>query len=265
MSRLEQAIGAIHELDELAMRRTLLNRLHPVAKLVATLAFLVTVLSFPKYALSGVLGMGVYPLFCYQLADLPLIKGVQRFKNIAILLLALGLANVYFDTAPLLQLAGISLSGGWISLAVLLFKGLWSFLAVYLLIATTGMEQICYALQCLHLPRVLIVTLLLTYRYLILLLKEGSRISAAYALRAPDSRGIAYQAWGTLLGQLLLRSIDRAQLVYESMALRGFDGTFRLSGRSGVGCSSLLFAVLSVLVCLLLRVFPVFELLGSLL
>ena len=127
------------------------------------------------------------------------------------------------------------------------------------------MEQICYALQCLHLPRVLIVTLLLTYRYLILLLKEGSRISAAYALRAPDSRGIAYQAWGTLLGQLLLRSIDRAQLVYESMALRGFDGTFQLSGRAGVGRSSLLFAVLSVLVCLLLRVFPVFELLGSLL
>ena len=191
MSRLEQAIGAIHELDELAMRRTLLNRLHPLAKLVATLAFLVTVLSFPKYALSGVLG----------------IKGVQRFKNIAILLLALGLANVYFDTAPLLQLAGISISGGWVSLAVLLFKGLWSFLAVYLLIATTGMEQICYALQCLHLPRVLIVTLLLTYRYLILLLKEGSRISAAYALRAPDSRGIAYQAWGTLLGMRAWRCV----------------------------------------------------------
>lgn len=73
MSRLEQAIGAIYELDELAMRRTLLNCLHPVAKLVVTFVFLVTVLSFPKYALSGVLGMGVYPLFCYQLADLPLV------------------------------------------------------------------------------------------------------------------------------------------------------------------------------------------------
>ena len=36
------------------------------------------------------------------------------------------------------------------------------------------------------------VVLLLTYRYLILLLQEGSRMSAAYALRAPYSKGIAF-------------------------------------------------------------------------
>lgn len=63
----------------------------------------------------------------------------------------------------------------------------------------------------------MVVVLLLTYRYLILLLQEGSRMSAAYALRAPYSKGIAFNAWGTLVGQLLLRSIDRAQTVYESM------------------------------------------------
>lgn len=264
MSKLDNAIGAIHELDELAARRTLLGELHPVAKLVATLVYLVIVLSFPRYALSGVLGMGVYPLFCYQLADLPLLKGVQRFKNIAILLLCLGLANVYFDTQTVLSFAGLAVSGGWLSLVVLLLKGLWSFLAVYLLIATTGMEQICYALQCLHFPRVLIVTLLLTYRYLMLLLQEGSRISAAYALRAPDSKGIAYKAWGALLGQLLLRSIDRAQVVYESMSLRGFEGTFHLQCKVRAG-GSWLFLLVSVLVCALLRVFPVFEVLGRML
>ena len=42
----------------------------------------------------------------------------------------------------------------------------------------------------------------------------------AYALRAPGEKGIHFRAWGSLLGQLLLRSVDRAQLVYESMLLR---------------------------------------------
>ena len=30
-----------------------------------------------------------------------------------------------------------------------------------------------------------------------------------------------------MVGMLLLRSIDRAQIVYESMLLRGFDGEFK--------------------------------------
>lgn len=264
MSKLDSAIAIIHELDELALRRTLVNRLHPLAKLIATLIFLVTVLSFNKYALSGVLGMGIYPLFLYQLADLSLWQGVKRFKTVAVLLLGLGLANVYFDMQIATQIFGISISGGWLSLCVLLLKGLWSFLAVCLLIATTGMEQICYALQLLHLPKVMVVVLLLTYRYLVLLLQEGSRISAAYTLRAPYSKGIEVRAWGTLLGQLLLRSVDRAQLVYESMSLRGFDGTFYIQSTAH-GYSAWLFVMLSFLFCLIFRLLPVFEILGRLL
>lgn len=134
---------------------------------------------------------------------------------------------------------------------------------MYFLIATTGMEQICYALQLLHLPKVMSVVLLLTYRYLILLLQEGSRMSAAYALRAPHSKGIAFNAWGTLVGQLLLRSIDRAQTVYESMALRGFDGTFYLQ-RAADGKGALAFVLLSLGFCLVFRLLPVFAILGSL-
>ena len=30
------------------------------------------------------------------------------------------------------------------------------------------------------------------------------------------------------MGQMLLRSMDRAEVIYESMCLRGFDGVFRL-------------------------------------
>ena len=71
---------------------------------------------------------------------------------------------------------------------MLVVKGVLCFLAVYLLIATTGMERVCAALRQLHVPRVLVTTILLTYRYIVLLLQEGNRISTAYALRAPGRR-----------------------------------------------------------------------------
>ena len=145
---------------------------------------------------------------------------------------------------------------------MLLAKGLFCFLAVWVLIASTGMESVCAALQQLHCPRVLTTTILLIYRYIVLLLQEGIRIATAYALRAPGQKGIQFRAWGSLLGQLLLRSIDRAQLVYESMQLRGFAGSFPPGQKKHGGW---LFLAVTVFYCAVFRAVPVFELAGRLL
>ena len=58
--------------------------------------------------------------------------------------------------------------------------------------------------------------------------EEADRIMTAYKLRAPHQNGIHYSAWGTLVGMWLIRSMDRAGIVYESMLLRGFKGDFDL-------------------------------------
>lgn len=112
----------------------------------------------------------------------------------------------------------------------LMLKGIFAVLASYLLVATTTLEQICYALQLLHVPRIIVTQLLLTGRYLTLLLAEVNRTTQAYALRAPNQKGVHYKVWGSLTGQLLLRSIDRANELYESMALRGYTGDFGYLG-----------------------------------
>ena len=152
------------------------------------------------------------------------------------------------------------------ALLVLVVKGVLCFLAVYLLIATTGMERVCAALRQLHVPQVLVTTILLTYRYIVLLLQEGNRISTAYALRAPGEKGIHFRAWGSLLGQLLLRSVDRAQLVYESMMLRGYgwrdDPAPTRQPQKGSAAGTVFF-VATLMYCILFRVIPIFELLGQ--
>ena len=152
-----------------------------------------------------------------------------------------------------------------ISMATLMLKGAFAVLASYLLILTTSMESICYALRLLHVPKIMVTMVLLIYRYVIVLLKEAERISQAYSMRAPDQKGIHYRAWGTLLGQLMLRSIDRAQTVYESMLLRGFDGSFRLSKKQKMDRRSAVYLAGWLGIVVLLRYVSVFKLAGSLL
>lgn len=109
----------------------------------------------------------------------------------------------------------------------------------------------------------LTTTILLIYRYIVLLLQEGIRIATAYALRAtPGKRASSSGRGAQLLGQLLLRSIDRAQLVYESMQLRGFAGAFPPGQKKHGGW---LFLAVTVFYCAVFRAVPVFELAGRLL
>ena len=236
MDRLHRAIKNVHRLDDLAARGTALTRLPPLPKLLAVLVYLCVTLSFQKYALTGLLGMALWPILLYEIDDLSIVKTLRQCWAV-------------------------------VALLVLVVKGVLCFLAVYLLIATTGMERVCAALRQLHIPRVLVTTILLTYRYIVLLLQEGNRISTAYALRAPGEKGIHFRAWGSLLGQLLLRSVDRAQLVYESMMLRGYgwrdDPAPTRQPQKGSAAGTVFF-VATLMYCILFRVIPIFELLGQL-
>jgi cobalt/nickel transport system permease protein len=99
-------------------------------------------------------------------------------------------------------------------------------LAALLLLATTGMNKIAAALQKLHMPQIFIMQLLLTYRYISVLMGEASRVYYAYTLRAPNQKGISSKVWGSLIGLLLLRTYDRASRLYQAMKLRGFENQF---------------------------------------
>ena len=58
------------------------------------------------------------------------------------------------------------------------------------------------------------------------MLEEVGIMTNAYHLRAPGQRGIRVDAWGSFLGQLILRSMDRSQMIYQAMCLRGFTGKY---------------------------------------
>ena len=147
----------------------------------------------------------------------------------------------------------------------LIMKGIFSVLASYLLIATTSIDSLCYALRLLRLPKALMTQFMLTYRYITVLLEEVNRITQAYALRAPNQKGVHFRAWGSLAGQLLLRSVDRANEVYESMLLRGYRGDYQyMKDRIAVRWQDLAYLVFWMVIFVLFRRYPVIWIVGGL-
>ena len=229
MSKIGTAIYEIHHMDTIASREQWVNQIHPLVKLVLTIGYIAVTVSFHKYNLVGLIGMLVYPLSMFLLADLSIKDSIKRLRIVLPLVCFVGIWNPFFDHT-FVFLGDVCIRGGVVSMLTLMIKGLFSVLASYLLIATTSIEKICYALRLLRVPKLVVTQILLTYRYITLLLGEVNQMTQAYALRAPNQKGIHCKAWGSLTGQLLLRSVDRANEVYESMLLRGYQGEFGYLG-----------------------------------
>ena len=66
------------------------------------------------------------------------------------------------------------------------------------------------------------------YRYLFVLVDEASRLVRARSLRAVGNEGGGLKIFGSLVGHLLLRTLDRAQRIYLAMCCRGFDGRIQI-------------------------------------
>ena len=254
MDRLSHAQVQFREMDELAKGTSLVHRLHPLCKLAITISYILIVVSFDKYALSALAIMVFYPVVMFQMADIPMRACFYKLRFVLPLVCAVGLANPFMDHTPMVWIGTFLVTGGVISMLTLMVKGCLALLASFLLVATTPIEGLCAALRSIHVPAVLTTLLLLIYRYMGVMMEEASIMMQAYSLRAPGQKGVHISAWGSFLGQLLLRSMDRAQELYNSMVLRGFKGEFYYS--DGLACSP--GSVLATGVCIVCFLFARF-------
>lgn len=264
MSKISRAWSELQEMDQLSAQASPVHRLSPLTKLLVTLAYIFCVVSYGKYSLSGLTAMVLYPVLAFQLGGIPVGTCFHKLRFVLPLVCAVGILNPFFDRAPVLEIGGVAVTGGVISMVTLIMKGVFALMASFLLIATTPIDRLCAALRRLHVPSVLVTLLLLTCRYVSVMLREVSVMTEAYALRAPGQRGIHISAWGSFLGQLLLRSMDRAGELYQSMELRGFRGEFHYAEDSRAGWGDLLWSAGWLCFFLLARLVDLPRLLGDL-
>ena len=264
MNKMQKALAELSEMDELAAMRSPVHRLHPGAKLITTIAYIMITLSFGKYDLPGLVPMVLWPAMMFSLSGVKVRTCFYKLRIVLPLVMAVGLFNPFFDRQTILTIGNIAISGGVISMITLMLKGVFSLMASFLLMATTKIDSLCAALRKLHVPAILVSLLQLTYRYVGVMTEELAVMTDAYHLRAPGQKGIHISAWGSFLGQLLLRSMDRAQELYSSMILRGYHEHFHYADIERFRGRDALYMLVSILLFVLLRYGNISQLVGGL-
>lgn len=229
MSNIMNSLYNMRHLDDLARKETSIHRLHPFVKLITTVAFLTVVISFERYEISNLLPFFFYPVIIFTFSELPLAPVLKRIVIVEPFIIGIGILNPLFDQQTVI-LGGAAVSRGWITFFSIFIKCGLTVTAAILLVATTGMDKLAAALRMLKIPRIFVLQLLLTYRYISVLAEEVVRMLRAYTLRAPQQKGIHRSVWGSFAGQLILRTFERAQRVYQAMCIRGFTGEYNTGG-----------------------------------
>lgn len=263
MTNMNNSLNNMRLLDDLARKETSIHRIHPLIKLLITVVYLTVVVSFARYEIAGLLPFIFYPVLIFAFAEIPVGAILKRLLLVTPFIVGIGILNPVFDHQQVVVF-GLAISRGWLTFLAILLKSGLTVTVSLLLIATTGMDRLAAALRMLKVPKIFVLQLLLTYRYISVLLEEVSRMMRAYSMRAPRQKGIHRSAWGSFAGQLILRTFDRGQRVYQSMNLRGFTGEYHTGDIAKIRAKDLAYLAGWSLFFILARLYNLPMLIGSL-
>jgi len=112
---------------------------------------------------------------------------------------------------------------GWKVFLGIVVKSTLSLVTMAVLANTTPFAEILRVLRRIRLPALLVTTLALMYRYLFVLVDEAERMQRARVARTFDRRRLySWKMLATVLGQLFVRSTERAERIYSAMLARGW-------------------------------------------
>ena len=265
MAKIESAFFDLSYLEALAGRNTAVHRTDPRIKVLTAAIFVVCVVSFDKYVISAMLPFALFLVVIMGLATIPADYLLKKLIIVSPFAIMVGIFNPLLDQQPMLHFGTFALSGGWLSFFSILLRFSLTVSAVLILVATTGFNAVCMAMVKLGMPKIFAVQLLMLYRYIFVLIDEGLRMYQARTLRSFQKRAMGLKTFGHLVGQLLLRTLDRAQRIHLAMLCRGFDGTIRIRQTLKITGKDILFFVGCSAVLFLLRSYDLPRILGALL
>lgn len=216
---------------------SVLDRLDVRTRLLAAVAIVMTGLGLRDLRLLGLSIVGL--VIAALVARVRLAEIGRRLVHVEGFLLVL-VAILPFSTAgePVFRLGPWSASEAGLMRAGLVLARV-NVAALAMLILVAGLEPVRFghALGRLGMPRRLVHLLLFAVRYVELLRAEAARLHDAMrarAFRATTSRR-SLRTLGHFVGQMLVRSLERAERVDEAMRCRGFSGRFALVRTEGFG------------------------------
>jgi cobalt/nickel transport system permease protein len=135
------------------------------------------------------------------------------------------LKRILFFEPFILTVAALALfqPDGFPRFLTLIVKSTLSLITVILLANTTPFHELLRVLRRIHAPSVILTLLALMYRYIFVLADEMQRMRRARRSRTFGRR--RERTWvllSRIVGQLFLRSTERAERIYAAMSARGW-------------------------------------------
>jgi len=242
MDDISKAISNIRKIDELGDRSTILNRIDSSIKIIVTIIYIIKVLSMKEFIVSDIICIVLYPIILFKLGKVPVKFIFKKVLFVLPIILGLSVINLIID---------FSYSEIYFSI-LLLFKCTFALSGALLLIVTTGINNLAFGLKKLKIPNILIMQILMLHRYIILMMEECYRVKSAYELRTLGEKSMTMRDYGQIIGQMLLKSIDRSENVYESMKLRGFDGDLYINSNKRARCIDFLYLIICAVILIFL-------------
>lgn len=232
-------------------------RIAPRANLLVTIVFLCLMLGVPSEHIDILLWFALYPIIASPLFGLKYSSIFLQSLIVLPLVLLLGMFNPIIDHEEIVTVAGFRITHGWLTFFGLIIRGLLSMQALLILIRTAGFIGVVRSMERLGVPKFLTTQLLMVFRYIKVLIEEGYEMKRARDSRSFGRRNLPISLWGVLVGQLFIRSVDRAERVHRAMLSRGFSGEIPYLATEGSSwhLSDTLYLIIWTLVFIFLRLF----------
>lgn len=214
MNKMFKAVLDLRELEKYANGNNIINNIIPEIKIVFVFVYILFITSIEKYNLSLIISIGIIPISIFFLTEINGKIFLSKLLLPVIFSISLGILNPILDT---------EIIKGIISLLTLVLKSTFSISMTLLLVSTTPITELVKGFNFLKFPKSIIYLFFLMYRYIAILLKEVGTTMEAYSLRNPIKRGLYISTWGSLIGQIIIRSFNRSETIYQAMLIRGFE------------------------------------------
>ena len=242
---------------------SLSGNLNPNSVLIVTFLYLFFLLSVPIEQTDSIIWYAIYPIIMAPFSGLSYSNIFKKSLYVLPFIIIIGVFNPFFDHREAFKIGNFTVTLGMLTFLSLTIRGLLAVQAILILLRISGFFGLCNSLRKIGLPRILIIQLMLTYRYISVFLEEIMAVQNSIRSRGYGKRALSIKLWTPVVGSLFLRSLDKSKRIYNAMLSRGFDGYIPLNTKNLWNFHDFVFTFIWTIVFICLYYFDISALLFS--
>jgi cobalt/nickel transport system permease protein len=236
------------ENESLAFKSSFIHRVNPSVRLLcaAILSFWVALISnYDDF--NFLLGCFAISILFILSASITPKEIFNRLKPLLVFLLMIWvILPLTFNGSPVFTIASFDISRqGMEYCAMITIKSITIILFFMAFVATMTIGVMGHAMQKLYIPDKFIFLVLMTYRYIFVIVEEYQRLLRAAKIRGFVSKTNihSYKTYAYIAAMLFVRASMRAKRVHQAMICRGFNGKFHTVDKFVIDKLSILFFI----------------------